>query len=133
MDEVFDYCIWQAHVDGHITLDGKPARTSPALILDILTRAYLEAMLQPGKLDAFSAWRTAKYRSDVPIVPIRRPLPFLLAVRKMLRILFQQSKSRATVGEMKLSSQEYQDLDRFCKLFKQRFGLQWAERVEEVS
>jgi hypothetical protein len=76
MDELFDYCIWQAHVKQHKTVFGRPARTSPAVIADIVARDYLKTMREQGNFESFAAWRTRH------IGPQRgKPLLLVLATR----------------------------------------------------
>lgn len=131
-EEVYNYCMWQAHVDGHITLESKKARGMSAFILDVLTRRYLEAMLDPEKFAAFTDWATSEYQPDVVLRP---PHPLLLAVHKMLRSLPKRSQLAGTFEEWKLSSKEYQELKRFCSVFNEVFGPMFedADDAEQAS
>jgi len=131
MDELFDYCIWKAHIDGHTTLDGKPARNSPMFIMDTMMRVYFEDMLKPGKFESFTAWRSAEYRAGTKLVQARRPLPLILAIRKMLRMLPKRGNFAGTLNEWELSSKEYRDLSRFCDLFNERVGPLFEEEKQQ--
>lgn len=85
MDEVYDYCIWRANVDGYITLDGTPARGSSDFITDQLVRLYLQSMLEPDKAIAFSEWRRKQY-SDAGMDPdLARVHPNGVALSKNLQ------------------------------------------------
>jgi hypothetical protein len=85
MDEVYDYCVWQAHIDGYETLDGKAARGSAGFITDILLRTYLQTMVEPGKTESFSAWRTAEYTVGERTVHPAPPQPELLLIKKSIQ------------------------------------------------
>jgi hypothetical protein len=61
MDEIYDYCIWRANIDGYTKLDGSPARGSSDFITDQLARAYLRTMLDADKAKAFAEWRRQRY------------------------------------------------------------------------
>lgn len=131
-EEVYNYCVWQAHINGHVTLESKKARGVSAFILDILTRRYFEAMLDPEKFLAFTNWATADYGSDVVL---RRPQPLLLAVKKMLRSLPKRSELPGTLKQWELSSKVYQDLHHFCSTFNEIFGPMFedADDAEQAS
>ena len=119
MEEVYNYCIWQAHVDGHVTLSGKRVRGASGFILDVLTRCYLEAMLDPDKLASFQQWCAQRTPDQSPRPA---PHPLLLAIRKNLQLLPKRSELKGSMEEWKLSSREYQLLHRFCRAFNEIYG-----------
>lgn len=118
-EDVYNYCIWQTHVDGHTTLESKKARGVSAFIVDVLMRRYFEEMSNPEKLAAFTEWVTAQYRPDGILPP---PEPRLVAIQKMLRSWPKRSELVGTLAEWQLSSKEYQALKRFCHAFNQILG-----------
>lgn len=124
MAEVYNYCVWQAHIDGHITLAGKKARGVSALIVDILSRRYLDAMVDPEKLASFTEWCETQQ--------LPRPNPVVLAIRKILQLLPKRPQMPGTLNDWKLSS-EYRELDRLCKALNNQHRDPSAERNEEAS
>lgn len=85
MDEVYDYCIWRANVDGYIRLDGSAARGSSEFIIDQLTRLYLRTMLDPEKAAAFADWRRRQYAEAGQDPELARVHPSGIALSKNLQ------------------------------------------------
>lgn len=117
--DVYNYCVWRTHIAGHTTLESKKARGISAFIVDVLTRRYLDEMLDPEKFAAFAQWVSADYRPDMVL---KIPEPRLLAISKMLRSWPKRSDLVGTLEEWKLSSEDYQLLKRFCREFTKIFG-----------
>jgi hypothetical protein len=118
-EDVYNYCIWRTHIAGHTTLENKKARGISAFIVDVLTRRYLDEMLDPDTFAAFAEWASADYRADIQL---KVPEPRLLAISKMLRSWPKRSELVGTLEEWKLSSKDYQLLKRFCSVFTEIFG-----------
>jgi hypothetical protein len=95
-DEVYDFCIWQTHVAHYEQLTGRAARSSSGFINDLLLRAYLKSMLDPGNREAFTAWRTAEYEVAGGIVRPAPPRPGFLLPMAIIECRFSlQSEAEA--------------------------------------
>lgn len=128
MDELFDYCIWQAHVKKHLTVFGKQARNSPAFILDVLARDYLKTMRETGNLENFRAWRS-RYTGQHDGISFL----LMLAMVETLALLPTPSDLAGSLKEWKLGSKEYQQLRRFCDIVRKQLRPKSEQRNAKAS
>lgn len=114
-------------MDSHVTLTGKKARGVSAFVVGVLMRQYLNAMLDPNKLRAFTAWCAEQQPA------VGRPQPLILAIRKMLQLLPERSDLKGTLKEWELSSKEHRTLNRFCAAYNAQYNTVSAEGEKEAS